>query len=50
MLFTPLGYPAADAAPDLDGWVVGKGHRDIHTVAWRLVDRDELPRNEESAG
>lgn len=39
--------PDPPGMPDLTGWQVGTGHRGVHTVAWRVVDRQAVPRNEE---
>ena len=34
-------------APELAEWVVAEGHRGIHELSWRPVDRSKVPRNEE---
>ncbi len=45
----PDAEPPADAfsreALEAAGWTVGAGHRGLHLLAWRLLDREDVPRN-----
>lgn len=33
--------------PDLTGWLSSEGHLGLHTLAWRPLDHDTVPRNQE---